>query len=463
MSDLRRISQRFADFVEYVRSSFWAIPGLLILISIAVAVLNLWVDTQVVPALAQKNGSWFHNTEIASIRTLLSTMAAAILGVAGVTFSITIASLTLASQQFGPRLIRTFMRNRFIQTVLGFFVATFVYCMLSMQLSSILANDSYVPISTLLTILILTIVDLVLLVLFIHHICVSIQVDSVIAEVSNEMKSRVTTLLPESDENTMDPSPQLVAEFNSNFADNAQKTLSTQDGYVTSFDYDGLLAYAAEQHVLIRVLQRAGDYVLVGSPLYEHISEDAAANPSISMEKSFCIVGFTRTPLQDLEYTIRQLVEIALRALSPGINDPFTAITCLDRLGSLINLVASRQIAPELIMDEHDNPRMLVKTTSYDGIVQTAFDQIRQNARSNVDVLIRMLEILDQLSLLVPDRQKTTILLHQADQIIEKVDLANFTKSDHSTIMDRYNMIKETIANREEQRSLMPSANYRQD
>jgi uncharacterized membrane protein len=356
----------------------------------ALSVLNLWLDTHI--TLAPKFGQYFgiNLGGFDNIRSVLSTTAAAILGVAGVSFSITIASLTLASQQFGPRLIRTFIRDRFIQLTLGFFVATFFYCMLTMQLGTVYTNEIYVPFFSLITILVVTFIDLVLLVLFIHHICVAIQVDSVVSEVVTEMHERAQHLFSEEHKENCDIPDKLIKNFASNFSNPSAVLTAHCDGYITYINYGVLLAQAEEASVLTHVLHRAGDYVMTGEALIAVVGDPG--KDTLSSASKYVIIGETRTPVQDLEYTVRQLVEIALRALSPGINDPFTAMTSIDRLGSLLNFVGSRSIPPTLMEDSNGKPRLLRDYTNYQSLVEAAFNQIRQACTDRVDVSMRLLE-----------------------------------------------------------------------
>lgn len=421
-----------------VRDSFWVIPCCLLLASGCLAILNFWLDTQV--SLDHRFAQLAHLNflDIGNLRSVHSTTAAAILGVAGVSFSITIASLTLASQQFGPRLIRTFIRDRFIQTTLGLFVATFFYCMIMMQLSSAFTNNTYLPVFSLLTVLILTFVDLVFLVLFIHHICVSIQVDSVIDEVVTETNQRTEILLEkECDDSRHEaPKPHLVEEFRRKFEDEPTLLKSTESGYITYIDYESLCERAEEQQVFLNIKHRAGDYVMRGSVLIESCATDQD-DTSLQCMLDAVIISRIRTPAQDLEYTINQLVEIALRALSPGINDPFTAIICIDHLGSVINLVGSKTIPSIAVYDSSDNIRLMRDQTTYEGLVESAFNQIRQAAVDRVDVTIRLLEIFNQLLTLCRNDEQASALAHQAELVIEGMDRSGFLKHDVDAIQER--------------------------
>ncbi len=425
------------NFVDRVRDSFWAIPIGLLFSAGLLALATFWLDTQ--PSLTSKFGHVVGmNIEgISSIRTLLSTTAAAILGVAGVSFSITIASLTLASQQFGPRLIRNFIRNRFIQTVLGVFIATFFYCMLTLQLSSIFAEQTYHPLVSLSTVLLLTLTNLVLLVLFIHHICVSIQVDSVINDVAEEMHFRAELIFSDELEQSEQDSEQSTHALENTFNANPSRLNAANDGYITYIHYNRLVQWAEENDAHVKVLHRAGDYVLKGSELLL-VSTDTEEDIDTDRIHDFVKINQKRTPEQDLEYTIRQLVEIALRALSPGINDPFTAMTCIDRLGSLINLVGHRHMPPGILADSNGVSRLLIDQTTYKSLVEASFNQLRQNSQGHVDVPIRLLETLTKLVVLCETQPHAKELSKQAELIMERSKTEGLLKHDSDALQERY-------------------------
>ena len=437
MSKSDFLGERASLWIDYVRTSFWAVPAFLLLLAACLAALTMWLDVVVLPPVDFGAFQWLNPSQMSGVRELLATTAAAILGVAGVTFSITIASLTLASQQFGPRLIRNFTHDRFTQTVLGFFIATFFYCMLTMQLDSVVSDQAYSPLSTLLAVLVLTVVDLLMLVLFIHHICKAIQAETIIFDVAEEMRRRAISLLPLDLDDAPEEDQEALEHLQDELKVRGDDVLATSDGYVRAIDYAALLKYADKHGQLIGVRQRAGDYVLAGSVLARVIG----ANRPDDLDKTLndlVVIGPTRNPRQDLEFSIRQLVEIALRALSPGINDPFTAITCINHLGALINMVASRATPPSAWKNEEGDIRLLVKTTTFDGLVESAFNQIRQEASSHVDVTVRLLDVLHELIVLARNRSQMRALLQQARLIRHGVKNEAFISHDQQAIFDRF-------------------------
>lgn len=437
MNSVALLGERTSLAIDYIRTAFWAIPAALLLAAALLATLTLWLDVVVLPPTDFGYVDWLNPSKMQGVSELLATTAAAILGVAGVTFSITIASLTLASQQFGPRLIRNFTQDRFTQTVLGFFIATFFYCMLSMQIGSVISESSHMSLSTLVTVLVLTIVDLLMLVLFIHHICKAIQAETIISDVAEEMQRRAISLLPVALEDAPNEDESVITSLQADLKERGDDIVASSDGYVRAVDYTALLKYADKHEQIIGIVHRAGEYVLKGSMLAKVIGAKRPEDME-TVINDLVVIGPSRNPRQDLEFSIRQLVEIALRALSPGINDPFTAITCINRLGTLINMVASRATPPRIWMNEAGDIRLLVKVTTFEGLVDAAFNQIRQEASTHVDVTVRLLDVLHELIQLARNRYQTNALLQQARLIRVATRDAEFISHDQKAIFDRF-------------------------
>jgi uncharacterized membrane protein len=443
--DLPAIYSRSKNWIDNIRSSFWAIPCSMITLSILLALLTVWVDSRLSRVFVMEHLGWSRISGIEGMRGALATTAAAILGAAGVSFSITIASLTLASQQFGPRLIRNFMRDRFIQTVLGFFAATFVYCMVTMLLSDIFASSTYTPVSTLAVTLTLIIVDLVLLILFLHHICVSIQVETVIADIFKalvaQLESQSKIDVPSTDDQ------QQRAKLADSLLQSTDHLTSDRDGYLRYIDYDGLIVFAEKNKLLMRVNVRAGDYVFSGQVLCEYTGESGHLSRQVN-HKKFFVIDEARTQLQDLEYSIRQLVEIALRALSPGVNDPFTAMTCIDRLGSVLNRIAHSRLPSEVLVDSNNTPRLIRKCYDFPALVELAFNQVRQSAASHTDITIKLLETIHLLAQLVPDPKQCSPLRLQAGMLMKNLHDNSHSPMDYDAIQRRYQALVQTIDSR---------------
>lgn len=322
---------------------------------------------------------------------MLSTLAGAQITLAGLSFSITIVALTVASQQFGPRLMRNFMRDFGNQVVLGTFVSSFVYSVLVQ--GQIRGGDeaTWVPSLSLAVAVAFALSSLGVLIYFIHHVSASIQASALIAAVGDEIDAAIDTLFPEQvgeeEEGDCDEQADLVTPVGGGHCIRGSRV-----GHLQAIDLEGLMALASERDLVVRLDCRPGDHLVAGSPVatvWPH-GDDAleqAVNETL-------IVGRQRTSVQDLEYSIDQLVEIAVRALSPGINDPFTAMACADRLTASLCVLARRRTPSPMRRDEDGQLRLIARPWTFQGALGAAFDQIRQAARGNAAVSIRLVEVL---------------------------------------------------------------------
>lgn len=381
-----------------LKSTFWFIPTLIIVFSIAAAVGFITLDNQIqyVPEGLFSN-VFAASTE--SARSILSTIATAMIGVAGTVFSITLVALTLASSQFGPRLLRNFMLERINQIVLGTYISTYVYCLI--VLNAVKENDnlSFIPTISVFVSILAAIANIILLIIFIHHISLSIQADKIISDISESLSKSIKKLYPEKIEKEVaQVEPPNTEELKQQFQYSISLKAS-KNGYIQYVDYDRIFSKASEHHGLIELNFRPGNYVIenqqIGN-LYstEEISQETVkVNPNHYLDSDF-IIGNARTPQQDIEFSVHQMVEVADRALSPGINDPYTAITCIDNLTSIICQLSTVKFHSKYSYDEDGVLRVIANHLDFDGILNSAFNHIRQYSNNNAPVAIRLIEAL---------------------------------------------------------------------
>jgi uncharacterized membrane protein len=360
--------------------------------------------------------------------------------VAGVAFSITIVALTLASSQFGPRLLRNFMLDTGNQIVLGVFISTFVYCLLVLRSVNSIEEHFFVPRISVTFAMALALVSVGVLIYFIHHISTSIHADRVIAVVYRDLSEHIRRLFPEelkyeieNGEDDRDVSQPAEARY-----PQVRSVAASQSGYLQSVDNDSLLRIASENGFLIHLQNRPGEFVVEGSTLakvmsVEHFNEDLAEQ----IVQSFT-VGSQRTPVQDAEFAIHQLVEVALRALSPGINDPFTVITCIDHLGSVLCRLTDRAFPLPSRYDDNSKLRIIAKPLTFEGVTNAAFDQIRQYGRTSVAVTIRLLETLKMIAVHTRTLEQRKAVLRQADMIIRESQESIRERNDRDDVQERY-------------------------
>lgn len=385
--------------------SLWALPLLMVLVAAAAALLAVHL-----PLSQGDNSVWFlYSGDAEEAPPFLASLVTAMITMATLVISITMVVLTLAAQQLGPRLIRSFMADRRTQATLGLFIATVVYLLLVLRAAY--GNVEHVPnlavsIGTLLVLL-----CLVALLVFVHHLARSIIADNTIERVGESLDDDIDRLLPERGTERASEPETRPSEIGSPLG-------LTESGYVQALDYEGLVTCAKEADGVIEISFKPGRHVVEGST-YAWISPAGAAKDGIREQIEDCVlVGGERASVQDLETSIRQLVEVALRALSPGINDPFTAMAVVDRLTVSLAKIMRRGPAQCVWTDEDGAARLIAPHSTFADILQEAFRQIRQHGSKQPAILIRLVESLGQLLALASEDQRAA-LREQIDIVLE--------------------------------------------
>ena len=364
----------------FLADTFWVVPALMVAIGIGAALVLVDVDRRgILPAAWL--GTWLYDGSGTGARTLLGAVASSTIGVAGTVFSITIAALSLAAGQMGPRLLRNFTHDRGNQVTLGAFLATFSYAL--MVLRSVRTQDEgvFVPHLSLTVAIVLALVCVGTLVYFVGHMASRINVDTVIELVSEDVRLAVRRLTTE----TAAPPASHAPDWKT-----ASLVRDDRRGYLQHLDQESLADWAAAQKTALQLLVRPGDYVFPGAPIARMLPEREGAAEAIRAATG---LGSERSSSADLEFAIRQLVEVGVRALSSGINDPHTAIGVIDRLGASLCDFAGREL-PDGVSVRDGRVVLVVPAVTYDGLVDAMFHMIRQDTKGNVAVLIRILDVL---------------------------------------------------------------------
>jgi uncharacterized membrane protein len=378
------VLSKLLGYWHEVRSSLWALP----LLMVAAAGIAALLAVQL-PVRQGDDPVWFlYSGDAEEAPQFLSNLVTAMITMATLVISITMVVLTLAAQQLGPRLIRSFMADRRTQATLGLFVATVVYLLLVLRSASG-ATDSVPNLAvTGGTALVLLCLGAVLI--FVHHLARSIIADTTIDRVGEELDRDLVRLLPESEN---DPAPE--PKFHP--SENGAPLTLRGSGYVQSVNYSGLVEIAKNADAVIELEVKPGRHAILGSTFgWIHPSETATEERRCKIENCLTLEG-QRASIQDPENSIRQLVEVALRALSPSVNDPFTAMAVVDRLTESLAKVMRRGSAQCVWVDEDGLVRVLAPRSTFADFVEEAFRQIRQHSREHPAVLIRLVEGLGQL------------------------------------------------------------------
>lgn len=404
---------------DRLRSSFWFVPATMACLAAALALAAVALDKAVGDHWLERLG-WSYSGGAEGASLLLGTVAGSMIAIAGTVFSMTLVAMSLASSQLGPRLLRNFMRDTANQVVLGSFVATFVYCLLVLRTIRRADEGVFVPHLSVSIGVLLAMVSIGVLIYFIHHVSVSIQADVVVARVGRELEEGIGRLFPG---HLGQPGPDASiaprdAGLPAAFEREARPVGAPEDGYLQLIDADALMTLASEEDLLLRLERRPGHYLVQGQTMVMVWPAERVTQALVEQLNDAFVFGMQRTATQDVEYSFCQLVEIAVRALSPGINDPFTAVACVDRLGSALCSLARGDMPSPLRFDAHGRLRLVAPGSTFAGIVDTAFNQIRQNARSNPAVLIRMLDAIAQIAGQLQHAQHAACLQRHADMIV---------------------------------------------
>jgi uncharacterized membrane protein len=396
---------RLLNYWHDLRSSLWALPLLMVAVAAVAAVLAVHV-----PVRSGDDPVWFlYSGDAEDAPQFLSNLVTAMITMATLAVSITMVVLTLAAQQLGPRLIRSFMADRRTQITLGLFVATVVYLLLVLR-TSYGATDR-VPNLAVTGGTVLVLVCLVALLVFVHHLARSIIADTTIDRVGAALDHDIERLLPEAEEvedvSAAPPPREGAAQF-----------LLHTSGYVQSIDHDGIVECAREMGAVVELEVKPGRHVIAGG-VAGWITPPHVATEALRESIATCVVtGGERSSVQDLETSIRHLVEVALRALSPSVSDPFTAIAVVDRLTESLAKIMQRGSARCVWRDQDGTVRLLMPATTFADMADEAFRQIRQHSHDQPAVLIRLVESLGKL-LEQADAEQSAVLEEKLTIVVE--------------------------------------------
>ena len=436
---------RLRQVWDDLRSSFWFMPSLMVAASMVFAAALIELDSAAnYRWLAQWPRLFGAGAEGAS--QMLSTLAGSTMTVMGVTFSMTLVALALASSQYTSRILRNFMRSRVTQGTLGMFAGIFAYCLIVLR--TIRGGEGvveFVPSMAVFAAFILALVGVGVLIYFIHHIASSIQASSIIASVAEETMAAVDRLFPErlghgpDEEDEQGPLPQSPA------GQAWQAVTAELNGYIQGVDNDALLRLARDRKTIVRMEHCIGSFVVRNTPLAHLAMADPPDQATIAALNACCSIGRHRTVEQDVAFGIRQIVDMAMKALSPGVNDTSTAVMSVDYLTAILAQLASRKF-PSSHRYEAGELRVIAVAPAFEDLLAEAFDQIRASAAGNVAVLARMLGALTTLAGLTTRPRHRQAFGDQARQIAELADRSLASGDDRARIQQRLAHVREALA-----------------
>ena len=430
---------------EALRTNLWLVPTIEVILAVALYFASHVVDKAAYDGTITLP-SWMVFGTADAARQILTTLAAAVITVVGVVFSITIVTLTLASTQFGPRMLRNFIRDRGTQFTLGTFVATFVYATLVLiSIGPGQAGRDFVPhLSITLSVGLVTL-SMAVLIYFIHNIASSIQLPQVIASIANDLSQAIDA--ESGNGGTLEAGPS-VDELLRRMEDRGGVVPAPESGYLQFIRHRTLVRLATERGAVIRLLHRPGHFVVSGHPMATVWPPEAAPAVAQGLRQAH-IAGPYRTLTQDLAFAFDQLVEIAIRALSPAVNDTFTALTCIDWLGESLCKVTTEWHPTRVHRDGHGYVRVITAHVSWRRLVERAFEKIRQAGRGMPAVLIRQLEALTKVMDNTTSEEQRQLLIEQAAMILQASEESIAEPADRADVRREHQEVVEAAVRRE--------------
>lgn len=374
-----------------LRSSLWFVPSLIVAGCVALAIVLIEVDAGLSSEVLARWPRLFGAGAEGS-RGMLSAIASAMITVAGVVFSITIVALSLTSSQYTSRVLRNFMRDRSNQVVLGAFVGIYAYCLVVLRTIRGSGEGPFVPSVATLGAIVLAFVGIALLIHFIHHISSAIQAARILAAIREETSATIERLFPErlgrGDSDSDDEDAVAGPQLGSGHAVTARRT-----GYIQNVGADALMQWACKHDAVVHLPYRIGAFVIECETLVEvHCERDMTDDVTAPLRGAFTI-GVQPTLEQDVAFGIRQIVDIALKALSPAINDPTTARMCIDQLSALLVALATRKF-PSRFRHADGRLRVIVERPLFEALLALSIEEIRFAAREQPVVLQHLVRVL---------------------------------------------------------------------
>ena len=400
--------------------------------AVALSFVMVEVDVWIGIDLRTKPG-WFLTFGPEGARAILGAIASSMITVAGLTFSLTMLTLQLASSQFGPRLLRSFLRDRGNQIVLGTFISTFVYCLLVLRTVRGTEEASFVPHLSVATGFALAIASLAVLIFFIHHTAHAIRLESVLSGLALETRETINRLYPARIGQGASGAPgdaRSVAAQLPDFDRDGRAVPAGQGGYVQAVNDEALLAVAARHGVVVRIEARPGCFVCEGDALLTVAPLVRVSAGLLDELQAVVALGEDRTPRQDLAFSLWRMVEIAQRALSPGINDPTTACYCIDRLEEALCHLAGRETPSAIRCDTAGAVRVVARGRGLCELTLPIFRAVARYGIGDADVVRRLVAAIEAVAARAPDERATLLELARAIRAEARAKAAAFDVAD---------------------------------
>ena len=406
-----------------VQGSFWLIPVVMASVLSGLALLLTQVDAGR-PSAAD---ALFVTLGVEGARTVLSTIAGGMMTVASIVISLTFVALTTMSSQLGPRILVFFMRDRPTQIVLGAFTGTFLFALIALSATG--GPDDHVPAAAVLAAIGFAVISFGLMAFYVHHAAESLQADILVSRLAAQLLTAIDDLA------SVRRGDRIVASDDLPGPEPDSCTLGAPGaGYVEFIDRDGLLAIARESGGRIDILARPASFLLKGVALVRLSAEAMERQKAV---RACITLSPTRTPMQQAHFEFSAITEIAVRALSPGVNDPYTAAACVDRLFEGLAKAAQRGVTGDIVHREDGRILLTERRHSFGDYLDTAFAPIRKYGRDDALVAGRIAAGYEMLAAMITNEDERAMLCSAARNFRNELDEHMSSARDRETLLEQ--------------------------
>lgn len=413
--------KKLLNYWNRLQHSLWFVPVLCTVGGVLVAITMLWIDYSL--KRSWEDFFWLQTTTNGA-QTVLSTIAGGMITVAGVVLSMEMVTLSITSSQFGSRVLRSRLGDRTTQWTIGAFMGNAVYSLVVLKMvRKIGEEDFFIPHLSVMAAILFALGSLMILLYFIHHVAMIAQAPEIVASLASDLRHSMERIFPDK---IGDPPPKEnshereVTDEEWEALKNGITIEATSEGYIQGIEGDDLISLASRHNLIIELPKRPGDFLSLGETLarvaaLDQLDEGAVAK---AINEAFYI-GNNRTPWQDVNCSVHELSQMGVRALSPGINDPYTAVNCVDRLSSALAQLAQRQMPAANRFDHDGHLRLIVDCQTFSSVMHAAFDQMRSYAVGSVAVSQRLMEGYQRIADAISRDDYAKDVLHQARLTME--------------------------------------------
>ncbi len=421
-------------------------------LAVTAGVLLPQFDASIDQELSDRVTAYLFSGGAEAARSVLQAVAGSMITVTSLTFSLTVVTLQLASGQFSPRLLRTFSSDRFVQGTLALFLATFIY---SLTVLRTVRSDrdnqvAFVPQISVTVSFALAVASVVGLVLFLSHLAREIRVETMIQAVHRDASATLRRSLPKADRDD--------AHIRSGSGAvpirpaNAVVVRSTKNGFLVRVDESELLAAAIDADAVIVVERAIGAFLVEGVPIalmWPRASagfDDSEREGLAGTVSSSFATGIERTAAQDIGFGLRQLTDVAVKALSPGVNDPTTAVHVLGHSSALLCELINRDLGPLVLLDDDDRARVALSRPTFAELLELAVSEPRRYGAADPGVLGRLFQLLWEVACVARTPEHREPVADQLARLRATAEAQSFDATERGQLTDQATLVADALA-----------------